>query len=249
MGVGVRPSMYIDAPFEVSPNGMSEPTAAASATIVGVAGTARFRDLTTNLAAATSEPDIYLAFAQRSDPDLSLVVRTGARRDAQAAVVAAIQREVNAIDPGLPLYRVTSLTDLLGRQTATGRFGSTVLGAFSVMALVLAGIGIYGVLAFVIGLSRREIAIRMALGATRARVVALIVRQGMSLVGVGLATGLAATYFATEALSTQLFGVTETDPLTFAVVPVVLAAVALAASYLPSRSAARIDPQQALKSD
>ena len=219
------------------------------ATIVGVAGNARHRDLTTNLGAPTSEPDIYVAFAQRSDMDLSLAVRTAEGAGSRAALIAAIQREVNALDPGLPLYRVTPMADVLARQTATGRFGSTVLGSFSVVALLLASIGIYGVLAFVIGLSRREIAIRMALGATRARVVGLIVRQGMSLVGVGLAIGLVGAYFATALLSTQLFGVTATDPATFIVVPAVLAAVALAASYLPSRSAARIDPQQALKSD
>ena len=117
------------------------------------------------------------------------------------------------------------------------------------MALVLASIGIYGVLAFVIGLSRREIEIRMALGATRARVIALIVRQGMSLVAAGLAIGLVGAFFATEALSNQLFGVSATDPATLVIVPAILAAVALVASYLPSRTAARIDPQQALKSD
>jgi putative ABC transport system permease protein len=221
----------------------------AEATIVGVAGTARFRDLTTNLAGATSEPDIYVAFAQRPDPDLALVVRTRDRAENPATLIAALQREVNAIDPGLPLFRITPMTDFLDQQTAAGRFGSTVLGSFSVIALLLASIGIYGVLAFVIGLSRREIAIRMALGASRARVVSLIVRQGMSLVAVGLLIGLVGAYFTTGALSTQLFGVTATDPVTFLVVPALLAAVALAASYLPSRSAARIDPQQALKSD
>ena len=189
---------------------------------------------------------MFFSFAQRSDADLSLIVRTSAD---QATAIAAIQREVSAIDPGLPLYRVTRMTDLVAQQTATGRFGSTLLGSFSVVALLLAAIGIYGVLAFVIGLSRREIAIRMALGATRARVVRLIVRQGMTLVGVGLVLGLVGAYFATDALSTQLFGVTATDPLTFVVVPLLLAVVALAATYLPSRMAARIDPQQALKSD
>jgi putative ABC transport system permease protein len=219
------------------------------ATIVGVAGNARHRDLTTNLGAPTTEPDIYVAFAQRSDADLWLTVRAGEGAGNRAALIAAIQREVNALDPGLPLYRVAPMADFLARQTATARFGSTVLGSFSIVALLLASIGIYGVLAFVIGLSRREIAIRMALGASRARVVGLIVRQGMSLVGVGLAIGLVGAYFATALLSTQLFGVTATDPATFAVVAAVLAAVALAASYLPSRSAARIDPQQALKSD
>jgi ABC-type antimicrobial peptide transport system permease subunit len=115
--------------------------------------------------------------------------------------------------------------------------------------MLLAGIGIYGVLAFVIGLSRREIAIRLALGATRGRVIRLIVRQGMTLVVIGVVVGLVGAYYATGALSTQLFGVTATDPLTFAVVPLVLSVIALAASYLPSRAAARIDPQLALKSD
>jgi predicted permease len=216
------------------------------ATVIGVVGTARFRDLTTDLTARTSEPDVFVAFAQQPDADLSLLVRTNAD---QAALVAAIQRELSAIDAGLPVYRVASMTDLIAQQTSAGRFGSAALVSFSVVALILASVGIYGVLAFVIGLSRREIAIRLALGATRSRVVSLIVRQGMTLVGTGVAVGLVGAYFATEALSDQLFGVTATDPLTFAVVPLVLSVVALAATYLPSRAAAHIDPQLALKSD
>ena len=215
-------------------------------TIVGVVGTARFRDLTTDLTASTSEPDIYYSFAQLPDVDLSLLVRTSGD---QSTVMAAIQREASAIDPGLPLYRVTRMSDLVARQTATARFGSSVLGSFSLVALLLASIGIYGVLAFVISLSRREIAIRLALGATRGRVVRLIVRQGMTLVAIGVVVGLVGAYYATGEISTQLFGVTATDPLTFVVVPLVLAIIALAASYLPSRTASRIDPQQALKSD
>ena len=213
-------------------------------TIVGVVGAARFRDLTTDL--STSEPDVFYSFAQLPDADLALLVRTSGD---EAAVMSAIQREVSAIDPQLPLYRVLRMTDLVDRQTATARFGSSVLGSFSLVAMLLASIGIYGVLAFVIGLSRREIAIRLALGATRGRVIRLIVRQGMTLVAIGVGVGLVGAYYATSALSTQLFGVTATDPLTFAVVPVLLATIALAASYLPSRTAARIDPQEALKSD
>jgi predicted permease len=215
-------------------------------TIVGVVGSARFRDLTTDLTASTSEPDVFYSFAQLPDADLSLLVRASGD---QSTVMAAIQREVSAIDPGLPLYRVTRMSDLVARQTATARFGSSVLGSFSLVAMLLASIGIYGVLAFVIGLSRREIAIRLALGATRGRVVRLIVRQAMTLVAIGVLVGLVGAYYATGELSTQLFGVTATDPLTFAVVPLLLATIALAASYLPSRTAARIDPQQALKSD
>ena len=215
-------------------------------TVIGVVETARYRDLTTDLTAPSSEPDIFYSFAQLSDADLSLVVRTSGD---VASAMAGVQREVNAIDPGIPLYRVTRMSDLLARQTATARFGSTVLGSFSAVAMLLAAIGLYGVLAFVAGLSRREIAIRLALGATRGRVVRLIVRQGMTLVAFGIAIGLVIAYYATTVLSTQLFGVTATDPLTFSAVPLMLAAIALAASYLPSRAAARIDPQQALKSD
>ena len=219
---------------------------APEATVVGVVGTARFRDLTTNLSASTSEPDVFVPFAQRSENDVYIAVRSS---QSASAAAAAIQRELAAIDPAVPVYDVAPLADLLAQQTATGRFGTTLLGAFSVVALLLASIGIYGVLAFVIGLSRREIAIRMALGATRARMMGLIVRQGMTLVAVGLAIGLVGALFATEALSTQLFGVTATDPATFAGVATVLAAVALVASYLPSRAAASVDPQHALKGD
>jgi ABC-type antimicrobial peptide transport system permease subunit len=156
---------------------------------------------------------------------------------------------VNAIDPGLPIFQVTPMPELVARQTATGRFGSTVLGTFSLVALLLAAIGIYGVLAFVIGLSRREIAIRMALGATRARVVSLIVRQGMSLVTVGVVLGVVGVFFVTAALPPELFGTSATYPQTFAMVVAALLVVAVAATYLPSRAAAGIDPQQALKSD
>jgi predicted permease len=213
-------------------------------TVVGVVGTARFRDLTTSL--ATTEPDVFFSFAQRTDTDLSIAIRTD---ESPAAAAAAIQRALAGVDPGLPVYQVTSMTELLEGQTATARFGSALLGAFSIVALLLASIGIYGVLAFVIGLSRREIAIRMALGATTARVVGLIVRQGMGLVMIGLAIGAIGAFFVTPALSTQLFGVTANDPATFLIVPMLLAIVALVATYLPSRGAARVDPQQALKSD
>ena len=216
------------------------------ATIVGVVGTARFRDLTSSVLAPSSEPDVFLSFAQRPDGDFSVVVRTA---DDPATLTNAMQRELSAIDPGIPLYRVTPLAELLARQTAAARFGSTLLGTFSIVALLLAAIGIYGVLAFVIGLSRREIAIRLALGATVGRVIGLIVRQSMRLVAVGLAVGLAGAYLASGLLSTQLFGISATDPATFALVALLVLGVAVIASYLPSRSAARVDPQLALKSD
>ena len=216
------------------------------ATVVGVVGTARFRDLTSSVIAPRSEPDVFVSFDQRPDIDFSLLVRT---TDEPATLVSAMQRELSAIDPGIPLYHAAPLADLLGRQTAAARFGSTLLGTFSIVALLLAAIGIYGVLSFVIGLSRREIAIRLALGATVGRVITLIVTQSMRLVAVGLAVGLAGAYLTSGLLSTQLFGISATDPATFAGVALIVLGVAVVASYLPSRLAARVDPQHALKSD
>ena len=219
------------------------------ATVVGVVGNARFRDLTTDLTARASEPDVYFSFAQRTEVDLSLLVRTSASSRNVPAVMAAIQREVASIDAGLPLFRVVPMTELVARQTAIGRFGSTLLGGFSIVALMLASIGIYGVLSFVIGLSRREIAIRMALGATRGRVVSLILRQGMTLVVTGLVVGVVGAVLAAGYLPPEIFGPSKDFATTFCVVAVTLLAVALAATYLPSRAAARIDPQQALKAE
>jgi len=219
------------------------------ATIVGVAGNARHRDLTTNLDAPTSEPDIYVAFAQRSDMDLMLAVRTGEAAGSRAALIAAIQREVNALDPGLPLYRVTPMADVLARQTATGRFGSTVLGSFSVVALLLASIGIYGVLSYAVTQRGRELGLRIALGASSGSVMRMVVARGLSLTAAGLAIGLALALAATRTLQTVLYGVGTADPWTFSAVVALLGGIALAACYLPARRAARVDPMQVLRAD
>jgi ABC-type antimicrobial peptide transport system permease subunit len=141
------------------------------------------------------------------------------------------------------------LATALRQQTATGRFGSAVFTAFSTIALALAAVGIYGMLAFVVGLSSREIAIRMALGATGGNVTRLVVRQGMLLVLAGLVLGLGGALLTTDALSSLLFGVTATDPATLAGVSVTLLLTALAATYLPARRATKVNPQLALKSE
>jgi predicted permease len=215
-------------------------------TVVGVVANARFRDLTGNLLAPTAEPDVYFPLAQRPAAELHVAVRTATD---PAALTAALRREVTALDAGVPVYDPRPLAESLRLQTATGRFGSFVLTAFSTVALVLAAVGIYGMLAFVVGLSGREIAIRIALGATGGSVTALVVRQGMLLVAVGLLLGLAGAALATDALSSQLYGVTATDPATLAAVSLALLATALVASYLPARRATRVDPQVALKAE
>ena len=124
-----------------------------------------------------------------------------------------------------------------------------LLGLFAALALLLAAVGVHGVLSYAVSERRREIGIRMALGASTADLVALIVRQGIALAGVGLATGLAGVFALTRFLSTQLFGVTPTDPVTFASVVIVLFAVALAATASPAHRAATVDPIVSLRSE
>ena len=216
------------------------------ATVVGVARDVRFRDLTTDITAPASEPDIFFPYVQRTDADIMIAVRSRG----EALIGSEVLRQaVAAIDPTLPLFRVRPLAELLVLQTATARFGSLLLLVFSSVALVLAAIGLYGVIAFVVSLSRREIAIRMALGAEAAAVRSLVVRNAMTLVVAGVITGLVAAALAAGVLSNQLFGVTPRDPLTFSLVPIAVLLVAFMASYLPARRAAQVEPQFALKSE
>jgi predicted permease len=216
------------------------------ATIVGVAATARYRDLATVLTDAKSEPDVFFPFAQRTDRDIEIAVRSATGGLTPAEV---LRKAVAAIDPSLPLYQVQPLADALRQQSASGRFGSLLFGVFSGAALLLSAVGLYGMIAFVVGLSRREIAVRLALGADAAGVLRLIVRNAMAPVLAGTVLGLAGAALSTRALERQLFGVTPTDPLTFAVVAVALLLVALAASWLPARQASRVDPHLVLKSE
>ena len=149
--------------------------------------------------------------------------------------------------PAIPLFAVRPLAELVDQQTATSRFGSAVLAAFGASALVLAAIGLYGVLAFVVSLRRREIGIRLALGATSARVLEGVVTQGTVLAAIGLVVGTVAALFATRAIESQLFGVGARDPLVFAGAGIALLIVSAAASWIPARRAARVDPTVALR--
>jgi len=175
-----------------------------------------------------------------------VVVRSGGDPSALATLV---QREVAALDAGLPVFQVEPMTVTLAQQTANDRFGAFLLTLFSGIALALAAVGIYGVLAFVVRGSRKDIAIRMAVGANTAEVVGLVVKQGMLLAFAGVVLGLTFALLATRTLSALLFGVTATDPATFVAISLLIALVALVASYLPARIAARVDPISALRSD
>ena len=153
------------------------------------------------------------------------------------------------LDPTIALFGVQPLASLLARQTASGRFASLILGVFGCAALLLTSIGLYGVLAFLVSLRRREIGIRIALGATQRRVSASVMGQGMRLVVLGVLAGAVLALLLTRWIASQLYAVSAHDPAVFGVVSLALVGVAALASWLPALRAARIDPQIALRSE
>lgn len=214
--------------------------------IVGVVADLRYRDLTTDLGLPASEPDVFQPFPQRADRDLEIAVRT---TSGQPLSIASLQQTVSAIDPGLPVYAVRRLADAVAQQTATIRFGSWLLGIFSAGALLLAAIGLYGLVSYVVTLSTGEVAIRLALGASAARIVRLVVRNGLVLVGVGVLLGAFGAFAAGRALEAQLFQTSAFDPRTYAAVTALLTLIATAAIVAPARRIARTEPHVALRAE
>jgi len=156
---------------------------------------------------------------------------------------------VRELDPLLPLFGVEPLTETIGHSIAQRRFTMLVLGAFAAVALLLAAVGVHGVLSHAVARRTREIGIRMALGADPRGVRALVVSEGAALAGVGIAVGLAAALALSRLLTTLLFGVSDRDPAIYAGSALALGAVALVATVLPARRAARVDPMEALRSE
>jgi predicted permease len=214
--------------------------------IVGIAATVRYRDLTTDLSAAGAEPDVYFPFGQATSSDLELALQTS---DGLPVSISSLQHAVSEVDPSLPVYFVRPLVDLVHQQTSTARFVSTLLAVFSGGALILAAIGLYSLIAYVVSLSRGEIAIRLALGADRGRITSLILRNGMAIVLAGLAVGVAGALIAGRIIRTQLFQTSGTDPATLTAVASLLIIVTVVASLVPTRLALRVDPQRALRGD
>jgi putative ABC transport system permease protein len=177
---------------------------------------------------------------------LSFVVRTAGDPVALAGPAAA---EVRRLDPELAIFDLRPMSDLVAGSVAASRFYASALAAFAATALLLAAVGLYGVLAFTVGERSREIGVRVALGAARADVLRLVLVEGALLTAMGLALGLAGAAAASRLLSSLLFGVSAHDAATFAAVPAVLAAAGLAAVYLPARRALRLDPVAVLKEE
>jgi putative ABC transport system permease protein len=207
--------------------------------IVGIAGDIRFEGLDRD-----PRPEIYVPYKQVPLRFMTLAIRTeGDPLD----LVSAVRSEVLSVDPELPVFKVMSMEQLLGDSMAQPRFNMYLFGVFAATALLLAAVGIYGLMSYTVGQRRHEIGIRMAMGARVNDVLGLVVRQGMVLALAGLGAGLCVAWGLTRVLSAFLFGVTATDPLTFVAVSVLLSLVALLAIFIPAYRATRVDPLTALR--
>jgi predicted permease len=197
--------------------------------IIGVARNAKYRNLREE-----PMPFIYTPLAQEPQPGMTLMVRSTGD---PAALVGAVRNEMRALNKDVPLFAVQTTTEQIADQLAADRVVAVLLSVFGAGALLLATIGIYGVVAFAVAQRTHEIGIRIALGADRRDILKLIVGQGMVLIVIGATIGLALALTATQLLKSLLFGVSATDPLTFVSVVFVLVGVALLASYVPARRA------------
>jgi predicted permease len=209
--------------------------------IVGVVGEVKYRGLPEN---PTADPDFYLPFADRNAL-IGLVVRTTVP---PASIAPAVRAAIRSADPSIPVYSVATMDELTGQQTAQSRFTMWLMGAFAACALMLAVVGIYGVMSYLVAQRTREIGIRLALGAAHGDILRLVVGNGARLIGAGIAIGIVAAAALARLVSTLLFGVTAVDPASGAAVAL-LAIVAVVACYLPAARATRINPIRALRYD
>jgi putative ABC transport system permease protein len=205
--------------------------------IIGIVGDIRHRALESQPA-----PAMYLPTYET--PWMNLVIRT---KGDPTSLSAAVRKEVQGIDPDQPVADVRTMEQWLDTAVAAPRYRTALLGLFALVALVLASTGIYGVMSYSVTQRTHEIGVRMALGAQQIDVLKLVVRQGMTLVVVGVGVGLVGAIALTRVMSTLLFGVTAKDPLTFVAVAALLTLVAFVACYLPARRATKVDPLVALR--
>jgi putative ABC transport system permease protein len=208
--------------------------------IIGIAGDVRNYDSET-----PGRIKIYTPFGRSPLPRSTLAVRSAGVEP--QSMIAAIKSEVQAINPNVPIFEVATLESRLARHVAPRRFNTWLLGLFAAVALVLAAIGLYGVLAYSVSQRAREIGIRLALGAQPRDVLKLVVKQGMALALIGMVVGLLASVALMRLMASLLFGVSATDPLTLIIILLLLTTVALLACWVPARRAAKTDPMVALR--
>jgi predicted permease len=210
-------------------------------TIAGVVGVVKQEGLDSNGKIA-----VYFPYSQLPENDLYVAVRASSN---VAELAAPVVREIHAIDPTAAVYNVTTMQDMLQRSLARPRFSATLLGSFALFALILAAVGVFGVLSYLVSQNIRDIGLRMALGAQPTHIFALVVRHGMALAAIGILAGLAGAAVLTRFISSLLFEVRPTDALTFISVPVILAVIALVATVVPAQRAIRVDPIVTLREE
>jgi putative ABC transport system permease protein len=219
------------------------PSASSWATVVGIVADARTESLET-----AGVPEIYTSLYQRVSRHLAhhLAIFLRGRLDA-AAIPAAVREQVQSVDPTLPVFGEEKLDDTVSASLSERRFSMEMVALFALTALLLAGLGIYGVISYIVSERTHEIGIRLALGAERRRILQMVLRQGLALAIAGTAVGLVCALIVSHLMAGLLYGVRPTDPLTFAGVALLLVIVALFACYIPARRAVRVDPRVALR--
>jgi putative ABC transport system permease protein len=209
--------------------------------IIGVVADAKYKTLE-----APPHPMVYWAHPQLVYSEMTYVMRTNGD---PMTLAAAARREIQAIDKDQPVADVRTMQSWIDELTARSRFGTLLLSIFAGLALILAAIGIYGVMSYSVTQRTHELGIRIALGAQTRDVLKLILGRGFGLTLVGIALGLAASFALTRVMSSLLYGVSATDPVTFGGLSLLLTSVALLACYLPTRRAMKVDPMVALRNE
>jgi len=204
------------------------------------------RDSTYSALGETVRPVAYLPLSQNHETGVTLYVRATVP---PGTLAAAVRREIQALEPNLPVPNIQTMEQTIGTSLYAPRMGAWLLTVFGGLALLLATIGVYGVLAYSTARRTREMGIRIALGAEARSVFGLIVREGMALVAMGIVAGIGIGWFTVRSLSGFLYGIEPTDAATFTVVTGVLAVVALAACLIPARRAMKVNPIVALRCD
>jgi predicted permease len=207
--------------------------------IVGIA-----RDIKYNFLGEDPTPYLYLPLEQNYSAQVVVQVRAAGDPD---ALLGTVRRELQQLEPTMPLLNVDTYRSVFSQSLWAPRMGAWLLGIFASLALMLAAIGLYGVMAYAVSQRRRELGIRLALGARRQDVRNMVVRQGVLLAAVGVVIGLGIAFALARLVTNLLYGVNGHDPLTFAIIPIVLLAVAVLATYIPASRASRVDPVDALR--
>jgi putative ABC transport system permease protein len=209
--------------------------------IIGVSGAVRQMGLD-----AEAKPNVYWPMPELVYSRMTFLVRTSGD---PGSLTSAIRRELSQMDPQIPMASVTTMDQLLSASLSRSRFTMFLLGLFAMVALILTAVGVYGVIAYSVAQRTHEIGIRMALGARRTNVLALVLGQGTRLMLIGIGSGVVVALLLTRLMASLLYVVSAADPLTFTLVSLLLAAVSLLASYFPARHATNVSPSVALRYD